>query len=323
MQDTSRSGLSHSRGWTWHTCKKAYDYKYIQWLKPIARDIPIEFWEPKIRGIVTHAGIEGGLLGQSVERFTEDSVGGILANDILDDEKKALLEKIQVEAAMVATDFLEWLPASDWEPVVYNGRSMVEAELSMPLPGWKHWNGYVDLLARYKPNSSIWVLDWKTRERFDSVDADRFNSQFALYQRAARVMGIDCVGSLLCEIKPEPPKTKPKKGKKLRVDVGGIDGPRISTDGRFSTTPTFRPNVLLNGVWKDTLMMADDMRAFDPAKHAYRNMNKFACGRCDFQRLCMAELNGEDADDVRATSYTKSTYTPRNAKPASPLIVID
>lgn len=314
--DTSRSSLSFSRGWTFNACQKQYDYKYVQWLKPMARDVNIDKWEQFTRGSVIHSGIEGGFLKLGVDKYIDDSVAGIRANEELSAEQKMLLEDIQNDSKQVVAEFLEWLPVSDWEPVTIKGAPGVEIELTMPLPGWKGWLGYADLVAKHLPTGRILVLDWKTRKQFENEDADRFNSQFPVYQRAINLLGIDCAGSLLVEIKPEPPKRAPRT---TRDDVGSINSPRISTDGRFRTIPTFRSKQFIEAVWNDTVRLADAMRAFDPSK-AYRSMSKFNCGGCFYQKLCMAEANGEDVADVLATSYTKSSYTPR--KPAASLNVI-
>lgn len=181
----------------------------------------------------------------------------------------------------------------------------------MPLAPFKYgWVGYADLVAKHKPTGRILVIDYKTRERFESDGADQFNGQFATYSHALQRMGVRCDGSLLFEIKPVPPKRAPRV---VRDDVGGIDGVRVSADGRFRTTPTLRAAAFLASVWADTERKAQSIAKLKPAD-IHRSMNSFSCGFCDFRQLCMAEANGEDVIDI-----LRENFDGHGLPPAAPL----
>jgi hypothetical protein len=303
--------LSHSQMGTFDKCRQQYGYKYLKGLKPLAKDIHIDSWERLNRGVLIHAGMESGFLGETVEKGVTETAGGIRADNVLSEAQRALLDVLVMDSVAVATDALAWLPASDWEPVMHAGKPMVEAKLELPLAPWKYgWVGYADLVAKHKPTGRVFVIDYKTRERFEADGADQFNAQFALYQHALQRMGVRCDGSLLFEIKSQPPKRAPRV---VRDDVGGVDGVRISVDGRFRTTPTLRSAAFLEALWKDTERKAQAIAKLRPAD-IFRNMSSFSCGFCDFKQLCMAEANGEDVDDI-----LRENFKGHNLPPATPL----
>jgi len=290
--------LSNSRSYVYNKCKKMFKFKYLDRVKPAAKGMYLDSWERLIRGVVIHAGIEAGFLGENIEAAIRTSCVQERAKGLTNDQLNALLV-IQNESPIVCRDLLEWLPATDWEPVMYRGKPMVEARLEWPLAGWKGFLGYADLVAKHKPTGRVMVLDWKTRTSFEEPDMDIFNSQFLLYSYVLAKMGVDIHGSLLVEAKPTAPKRAPRV---IREDSGSIDGVRISVDGRFRSTATYRsPTYLANG-WKDFEVQAKQIAGFTDDQ-AYRRLSAFNCKSCEFQKLCQAELNGHDVEHIASTSY--------------------
>ncbi len=298
--------MSHSRLYLANKCRRAYSYKYLEKLRPAASEQRADDWIKMVRGIVMHGGMEYGFLG-------EDPVAGIdacIKEQIYGSdqrpqgvgagsEKAALLLAGRDDYIAVVQNAMEWLPASDWEPVMYKGAPMVEAELAVPLPGWKGFIGYADLVARHKPSGRVLVLDWKTRERFEADDVDRYNRQFAFYQPALGYMGVHCDGSLLVEIKPTPPRRGPRV---TRIDDGGIDGVRISADGSFRTICTFRSKTYIENIWRNFEGEALELASLIPER-AFPNMNGFNCGKCEFSRICQATLRGDDSASIVRDFY--------------------
>lgn len=292
--------LSHSQIGTFHRCRQQYAFKYVYGLKPLARDQDFKNWLAMTRGTLIHAGMEGGLLGESVAQYVKDSAAAVRADNVLSDEQRDALPGMEADSIAVANDALAWLPASDWEPVQYKGAPMVEAKLELPLPPWKYgWVGYADLVAMHKPTRLVFVLDYKSREKFESDGYDVYNSQFPMYQKALSVLGIECHGSLTFEIKPEPPKSKPKK---VREDSGLVTSIRTSHDGRFKTTPTLRSPTLLNSLWEDTQRVAKSIAGLTPDQ-VFRNMSGWNCAKCQFRQLCVGAANGEDVADIIAENF--------------------
>lgn len=293
--------LSYSRAYTHQKCKKLYDFQYLQRLKPLSKMVHTESWLRMMSGVSIHAALESCFLGEPMQAGLDEVMQEQKNLQGIDADKLKLLLEMQSECIQVASDFASWLPVSDWEPLTHNGKPMVEAELSAPIAGWGAFTGYADLVARHIPTGRVLVLDYKTRNKFYAEGDDVYSQQFALYQYALKHMGIACDGSLLCEIKPEVPKSVRRKP---TPDPGGIDGSRLSADGRFRTECTYRSETYINQVWADFEKQALVMAAFDPARDSYTNMSAFNCKTCPYLKLCQAELQGAALDDLRHDCYT-------------------
>jgi hypothetical protein len=250
------------------------------------------------RGVILHSGIEAGFLGKDVDAAIRTACSKEKAKGLRQEQLDELIV-LYNECPLVVKNLLEWLPASDWEPVILNGRPMVEARLEWSLPGWKGFLGFADLVAKHKPTGRVLVLDWKTRETFSGDDSEIFNMQFLLYSYVLSKMGVHVDGSLLVEAKPTPPKRAPRV---IREDVGGIDGVRISIDGRFRSTPTFRSRTFLEAGWKDFCTQAKVIASIKGTE-VYRSMSEFNCKSCEFKQLCMGELNGYDTEHILTSGF--------------------
>ena len=290
--------LSNSRMYMWDKCRQAYKYKYVDKIKPAASKMFFDSWHRMLRGVIIHAGIEAGLLGNSIEGAIRTVCSQEKAKGLTQEQLDALVV-LYNESPLVCRNLLDWLPASDWEPVMHRGRPMVEARLEWALPGWKGFLGFADLVAKHKPTGRVLVLDWKTRETFEGDDVDRFNMQFLLYSYVLNKMGIEVDGSLLVEAKPTPPKRAPKL---VRDDIGGVDGVRISADGRFRSIPTFRSRKYLEAGWNDFMVKAKVIASVR-GDEIYRSMSAFNCKSCEFKNLCQAEMNGYDTEHIATTGF--------------------
>lgn len=297
--DCSNEYLSNSRTYMFDKCRKAYAYKYVERIKPATKTMYFDSWLRMVRGIIIHAGVEAGFLGKDVHAAIRTKCSQEKAKGLSKEQLDALVV-LYNECPIVVQNLLDWLPAKDWEPVMYRGRPMVEARLEWAaLPGWKGFQGFADLVAKHKPTGRTLVLDWKTRETFEGDDVDRFNMQFLLYSYVLNQMGVQVDGSLLVEAKPTPPKRAPRVH---HDDMGGVDGVRISHDGRFRSTPTFRSREYLEAGWKDFAVKAQVIASVQDHE-IYRSMSGFNCKSCEFQKLCQAQLGGYDVEHVMNTGY--------------------
>lgn len=293
--------LSHSRAYTYAKCRKAFAYKYLDKVKPLPGTMHLDSWERMQRGILIHAGMEGGMLHQDHAKYILNTVDEQRRKYGYSAEQEQRLPEMIADSTIVAETALAWLPASDWEAVTGpDGKPMVEYELKLDLPGWKGFIGYADLVARYKPTGAQYVLDYKARASFEREDMDRYNSQFALYQKALEQLGVPVVGSVLFEIKPTPPARAPRV---VRVDDGGLTSVRISTDGRFRLTPTLRSRDFIANYWEDFKVQALAIAGMK-ADEAYRSMNGFNCSYCEYEKLCMGELRGDDVESILSRHYS-------------------
>lgn len=296
--------LSHSKRYTWNACRQKYAFQYIERLKVLPTDTRPEDWARFAMGILIHGAMESAFLGEPLDKGLSKAVERFYKNGEMEPAKEALLPKMLEDALSIAKDCCAWLPVTDFRPLPHpeTGLPMVEAKLTVPLKGWEGgFLGYADLVAEHIPTGTRLVLDYKTRAAFEQHDMDRYNQQFALYQRVLRDMGMPVHGSLLVEIKSSVPKRKPKY---VRNDQGGISGIRESADGRFKTTPTLRSNRFIDTVWEDFEREAVEIaNSHERPEAIYRNMSGFGCGSCKFSRVCMARANGEDSDFIKESLY--------------------
>ncbi len=293
--------LSFSRAYTFNKCKKAFQFKYLEKVQPRPETVWLDSWERMQRGTMIHACMEAGFLGKDLATYVKQSVyergakyGGF------SDAQEEIMPGMFEDSIAVAQAALEWLGVDEWEPYVHDGAPMVESRLELPLPGWKGFLGFADLVARHRPTGSVFVVDYKTRASFERDDVDRFNGQFALYQKALGEIGVPVVGSLLFEIKPTPPKRAPRLA---RVDSGSVSSVRLSEDGRFRLTPTLRSQEFIDNYWDDFKRQALAI-AHMTADEAYRSMNSFNCASCEYERLCQGDLRGDDLTTILARHYT-------------------
>jgi hypothetical protein len=293
--------LSFSRRFTWGACRKKYDFQYTQRLRTPPSDMPFKKWQQFTRGTLTHACLESAFRGESFA-VGLDRAQQRLERDGLDPEKRRALPDMIAAASTVAQTVADWLPVSDWAPVNYQGQPAIEAKLTTALPGWSGgFVGYADLIATHKPSGLTFIIDWKTREKFDSEDVGHYDFQLAAYQHCATIAGIKIDGTALVEIKPDPPKRKPKFN---RNDTKNFYSVRESSDGRIRFTPTLRSPELVATLWKDF-----EREALSIAKHSrnpdeiYRSTSSFNCTGCKYRQVCFAEALGADAEHVKAAQF--------------------
>ncbi len=301
MTTTFTESLSYSRAYTFNKCRTLYDFKYIQKIKILPKDMHVDSWERMFRGTCIHGACEAAFLKQDPVAFVKQIVVDERAKGLSPDQL-ALLDEIESDSLSVAADFLEWLPVTDWEPVMVQGKPLVEVELRLPIAGWPGgFVGYADLIARHIPTGRVFCLDWKSKARFTSEGDWFFSIQDSLYRKVLKEqLGVDCVGSAYCEIKPVPPKRAPRN---LRVDAGGVSGVRESSDGRFRFTPLSRSVGYLDNVWEDFQRQAVVMSRFT-SQDAYTNQSAFSCRGCEYLTLCQGRLGNHDVQGILDTGYS-------------------
>lgn len=283
--------LSYSRMQTFLKCRHQYYLKYVLGLNPKPKTMYFDVWERFTRGSLIHAGMEGGFLGTGVARGIDEWIVDNRKRPGFTDEQEANLPTMRTNAIAVADQALAWLPVSEWEPLEHNGKPMVEAELLVPIPGWDGVVMFLDLVARERSTGRVFVVDWKTRERFEGDDDDTYATQFVMYQYGLRHFNIPCDGSMIVEMKPKPPA-------------------RATTE-QFRKKRTLHSDEYITNVWNEVLAVSQQMLAYEG--QCTRNISAFNCKGCFYERICQAELRGYDTEDIIQDGYVKksSSTTPK------------
>lgn len=302
---TDNDKLSYSRTYSYLKCLKMYQYSYIDKLTPKAGTVSVESWLPRQRGQIIHGGMEYALLGKDIEAGCRQAFQDIVAPEetwkqAAGDAQRLALEGIMEELIQVTKNAADFLGVEDFEPVMHNGFPMVEVEVTHPLPGWKSFTGYVDVVVKHKPSGRVFVMDYKSVTRFNAAEDEVYRVQMIAYTKALKSMGVHVDGALILSIKPELARRPPRK---IRIDSGTIDTVRESEDGKFMLVPTLYGAEYVDNVWANFEKMALAMANFK-AEDAYTNISSYGCNFCDFKILCQAELSGGDAEYIRSSKYS-------------------
>ena len=155
--------------------------------------------------------------------------------------------------------------------------------------------GYVmrlDLLANIKGKNVL--VDHKIIYAFYNENDLDMNCQMPKYIGALRHNGIQVDYAILNMIRHRQKK-------------GG------NTDEETFQRVVLRPSALeIKNVMREQFKASKQVVALhanpDAGNEVLRTMNQMTCKNCSFLRLCKTELMGEDASEVRATSYRQNAY---------------
>ncbi len=216
------------------------------------------------------------------------------------------------------------MPVSDWEPV------LVEQTLEQEIAPGIMLTGTPDLIARYKPDGQLYLLDHKTRSNFQAIAAERYNLQFPIYTWMLQKIGHDVRGTytyeIISEVPKEPKRTKdgvvskskcrtteemlvaaladsnsiPEDYADLMAYVKGLEWQRMVYNHLDQAT--------LERIMADVVVPTAKEMA---APHTpLRVANRFSCAGCDYASICYAPLEGGDVAYLKAENFTLADGSP-------------
>jgi hypothetical protein len=291
--------VSNSRAFCWLKCKMLYSLKYILRLRPLPKSMHFESWQRMFRGTVLHAGFEAALLRKDYKQYIQDEIDSESAKDLTLEQREALAE-IQESSLIIVENLIDWLPIADFEPVMHEGRPLVEFQLTAPLEGWPGgFNGFLDGVVRHIPSGRVCLIDWKSKQTFGAEGGEYFQVQLPLYLYALKSMGILSLNQFaLIEVKSTPPKRKPK----FREDSGTFDGVRVSSDGQFRWSPRSISDAEIDNNYAQFAKMALSMSRFTP-EYAYMSRSEFNCKTCEYNVYCSTKLQNGDVPYILKNNY--------------------
>ncbi len=317
---------------TFLKCRQLYDYVYKQKIRP-KRGSSL----PRMDlGSQVHLGFEKYFKGATLQQ----------AKDGVEKSSYSLLQKVRTSIAADPMSVPVDDPAkfvADYEEIVENAPKIFErAALALPVTDWESvlvehtleqeiapgivLTGTPDLVARYKKDGQLYLLDWKTRSAFQEIGAERYNLQFLIYTWMLRKAGYDVKGSYIYEIISEVPKG-PKINKdgtvsraKVRTTVEMLEtaiedsGSLIEDYGDLLSyarglewqrlTYDFRDDASIEKTMQEVVIPA--AQEMSEPHRVLRCANRFSCGGCDFSSLCYGELEGNDVPYIRSNNYTNA-----------------
>jgi hypothetical protein len=255
--------------------------------------------------------------------------------DLMDEEKEKLGD-LPTEMRRLYNGYL-WHYRRDDSWTVHEAEMKIEAEL----PNGMQYQGKIDMLI--ENDWGLWAVDHKTHKRLPSMDFRYRDKQSILYIWALRACGIPVTGFIWNYVVPTAPAPlKFTKGSKnvprrlytkqpitdyptaLRgIKAEGLDPQdpmirdileplkRVRYDpDQTQASPVFRRDILEKHddmIERTVLEATHTAERF--ARYAWDNrdeverVNDRSCDWCSYRHLCIAELVGTNADNVRRQLY--------------------
>lgn len=330
--------VSVSQIQTFLSCKKKWEYDYIEGIRPRVERAYLTV------GKLCHKGMQKAMssmwLGVDWKDALEDGLEAIKADfgeyigntDFLPEEEPEIMQ-VQSDALSVFKQAFEEFEPWNYEVLtVYDGGRAVpalELHFKVPCPPMKGLHGYIDAILRDKTTKSTWCVDYKFRKSLAPDDDEAYNIQNAVYAHACQKMGIAITGTLTWQ-HLNTPSADPqvlKDGKISRAKIkttwehfatfclNNNQNPSEYTEmieklrdiEWFRATREYRNSATLKNIWKGCVVPVSGAikKARGKTANNYRSMYPWNCKMCQYQSICQAELRDYDADAIRAREYTK------------------
>lgn len=206
--------VSVSQLQTFLSCKKKWEYNYIENIKPRVERAYLTIGKLCHKGMqvamqkmwATQAQVDEDLtdwfqdvLDVGINAMCEDFDEYIAGTPLLDEELPEF-NQILVDAVNVFKQALV-----EFEPWKYEVVSVcknhqltpaLELHFKVPCPPTRGLHGYIDAILRDKETGFTWCVDYKFRKSLSPDDDEVYNIQNAVYSYACQKMGIDITGTM-------------------------------------------------------------------------------------------------------------------------------
>ena len=337
--------VSVSQLQTFLSCRKKWEYNYIEGLKPRVERSYLTI------GKLCHKGMQVAM--QNVWKYQQDGLGPDF-NDIRDAGIEAM--RLEYVDYMINTDFLpEELPDMEqvltdaeavfsqaffeFEPWKYEvvtlcnkGRPIPALELHfrVPCPPTKRLHGYIDAILKDKETGFTWCVDYKFRKSLSPDEDEAYNIQNAVYAYACQKMGVDITGTMTWQHLNTPAadpailkdgrisrakiKTTWDHYEKFCIDHGQDPQDyflemeeKLRDIEWYRATLEYRNPETIDRIWKECVRTVAGQVKTAHGKKAnnFRSLYPWNCKMCQYQSLCQAELRDYDAGAIRDREYTR------------------
>lgn len=350
----NQRSISQSEINAWLTCRHRWRYRYDP---AYGYESRIPDRAPQL-GSMVHKAMELAMRGRYESQISgvtidtdgydtlaragvDEYIADFLAKFALPDNGTKLLSE-EIEALRVLGDLaselacraLDFFRPNEWEvldlgPIGRPAVPLIEATLRTPLRPFRDgFEGTLDLVARERSSGRAWLIDYKTRSRWQAGDAEEVNLQAAAYQYLLGKHGVNTVGSITFEIQSSLP-TLPKRNKDGSMNRSQIrcDWPTYRAElvhaglrprdyaemeqklfgvefHRLSRSPREWEEV--SAVWRDIIVPA--AREIASRRHqvirCFRTLG--ACQGCTYRLPCLEELRGRDVTYIWESQFRKA-----------------
>ena len=332
--------VSVSQLQTFLSCKKKWEYNYIEDLKPRVERSYLTI------GKLCHKGMQVAMhtLWQypksTLEELTSVGMDAIYKEwqDYLN--KTPLLDEEIPDINQTATDANEVFAQAleEFNPLKYEVVSVVykqkkkpalELHFRVPCPPTKGLHGYIDAILKDKETGFIWCTDYKFRKSLAPDEDEAFNIQNAVYSYACAKMGIEITGTMTWQ-HINTPAADPKINKDGTISTAKIkttweryakfckengQDPRdyylemtekLKDIEWWRTTLEYRNEETIERIWNECVVPVAKsvFSARNKNVKNYRSLYPWNCKMCQYQSICQAELRNYDVDAIKNREYT-------------------
>lgn len=311
--------VSQSKAKAWRTCRRQFNYKYIEGLRPLKRKRPLMF------GSIVHMMLEADANGDDpFEKLDQID----LTNMKLFREEREMYGEIIEDIRVLMTDYFDYWGPKHPKYISYSRRKGRSAEHEFNIeiaPGVK-FKGKIDAVG--KSRGMRWVIEHKTFKRMPNEDFRWKAVQSGVYIRAIEINGWwnDLEGTVWDYLGNRPAdvpnillngKVSEAKLNSLPSRVKAFlatqkatpkDYPKLwsnvleNRDNYYARIYTPLNRAVVDDTWSDFVSTAEEIRDWGPLRKQ-RTVGQH-CSWCDYEKLCRGEVTGLDLDFLKEREYT-------------------
>lgn len=336
---TADGCVSVSQLQTFLSCKRKWQYNYIENLKPRVERSYLTI------GKLCHKGMQAAMQMlyrypiASFEQLTQHGLDAMynMGEEYMGEtpmlpEEIPDFQQMRNDAVNVFAQALE-----EFNPLKYEVISVVENQklkpalelhFKVPCPPTKGLHGYIDAILKDRETGFMWCTDYKFRKSLSPDEDEAFNIQNAVYSYACAKMGVDITGTMTWQ-HVNTPASEPQILKN-----GGVSKSKIKTTWKkyadfcrqnnidpepyreemqeklsdiewYRATLEYRNDETISNIWNECVVpVAKAVKSAHNKKAVnFKSLYPWNCKMCQYQSLCQAELRNYDADAIRAREY--------------------
>ena len=212
---TPEGMVSVSQLQTFLSCRKKWEYNYIENLKPRVERSYLTIGKLCHRGMQVamqelwkRQQIKGGgstnwfneVRNLGLDAIREEWIIFMNETPLLNEEIPEM-EQMFVDAISIFEQAFEEFEPWKYEVVTLSKNSKtaipaLELHFKVPCPPTKGLHGYIDAILRDVETGNTWCVDYKFRKSLSPDEEEAFNIQNAVYTYACKKMGIDITGTM-------------------------------------------------------------------------------------------------------------------------------
>lgn len=340
-EDQSPDGMiSVSQLQTFLSCRKKWEYDYIENIKPRVERSYLTI------GKLCHKGMQEAMTkmwcGEQWENARDYGIWAMReewkkyaeSTPMLDEELPDFEQLLEDAHSVFKQAFTEFEPWKYEVLTLCKNRKKIpalELHFKVPCPPTKGLHGFIDAILRDTETGCLWCVDYKFRKSLAPDEEESFNIQNSVYSYACSKMGIPITGTMTWQ-HINTPAADPKINKDGTISTAKIKTTwdhyksfleehgkdpnvkcykdmedKLSDIEWFRGTCEYRNEGTLKRIWEECVRPAAKEIRHARSKKAnnFRSLYPWNCKMCQYISLCQAELRDYDADTIREREYTR------------------